>query len=275
MSRFTIQPGSLVNAFRKKHTYVYLRMDFRIVRRISVKHVVFALYHVLITVQYHAGSECYRMADAIIPYGHLVVVRTLVECDNPVLCRTVGSRAIGQFCGESERTVVEYLAVGKAVGKEQLTILHQCRGTTAQTCPYGIHIHAIAVVKMEGGVPEYFFAFFALSGFLQGIALMPAPIMQAVAMLNDRIRGVLDPHVSTERTLTRPLEGRTIHAVDASVVLPSEVVQTLWVDAPADLRHKRRRLSPADGVCRHALRLYGDINQQFAVVTRLTGYLLT
>ena len=38
MSRFTIQPGSLVNAFRKKHTYVYLRMDFRIVRRISVKH---------------------------------------------------------------------------------------------------------------------------------------------------------------------------------------------------------------------------------------------
>ena len=57
MSGFTIKPSSLVNAFRKKHTYVYLRMDFRIVRRISVKHVVFALYHVLITVQYHAGCQ--------------------------------------------------------------------------------------------------------------------------------------------------------------------------------------------------------------------------
>ena len=91
------------------------------------------------------------------------------------------------------------------------------------------------MVKVEGGVPEYFFALFALPRFLQGVALAPSPIVQPVTLLNDRIGGVLYPHVSTERPFTRPLEGRAVHTVDASVVLPSEVVEALRVDPSADL----------------------------------------
>ena len=104
---------------------------------------------------------------------------------------------------------------------------------------------------------------------------MPSPTVQSVALLNDRIRGVLHPHVSTERPLTRPLEGRAVHTVDASVILPSEVIEAFWVDPSAYLRHGWRRLSLADGVCRLTLRLYGNIKQQLAVVTFLIGYLLT
>lgn len=124
------------------------------------------------------------MADAVIPYDYAVEVRPFVQTDAAVFRHTVGSGAVGQFGGETQRSVVKYLAVLVTVGEYQLPVLHQGWRAAAECGSHAVGIHAFAVVQVERGVQEALLAHLFHACLLEGVALVPAPHVQTVAVLS-------------------------------------------------------------------------------------------
>ena len=83
---------------------------------------------------------------------------------------------------------------------------------------------------LERGVNVNVVSFFGLACTLQGVSQMHAPHVLAVTLLYNKFWRILHPDIGAERSLARPLECRTVEAVDATVVLPSQIVKTVGVD---------------------------------------------
>lgn len=147
--------------------------------------------------------------------------------------RTSGSCAVGQLRRKAQWAIVEYLTVLETVRKHQLPVFQQSGSTTPEARSDAVNIHALPVVMMERGVNVNVVSFFGLACTLQGVSQMHAPHVLAVTLLYNKFWRILHPDIGTKRSLTRPLECRTVEAVDATVVLPCQVVKTVGVD-PAE-----------------------------------------
>ena len=121
----------------------------------------------------------------------------------------------------------------------------------------------------------YLAALFGLADSLQRVSLPHTPHVHLIALFYYEVGDVLHPYVGTKRLFAATLQGRAVNTIDAEIVLPRDIVSTLWIEFPEHIEFKSGGFTLGDGKFCLAMRLDRHIHQQLAVVRLLVRLLLT
>ena len=96
-----------------------------------------------------------------------------------------------------------------------------------------------------------------------------------VSLVNHGVGGILHPYIGAEGAFAGALQGRTIYAVGASVVLPCDIILSYLIESAGGINLLLVRLADAHVVSGRAVRTHAGIYEQKAVVGNLRANLLS
>ena len=96
-------------------------------------------------------------------------------------------------------------------------------------------------------------------------------IFYIITVIDHKLGGVFCPHVDAIAPFTRSFQCRTIHTIGTTVVLPSKVVLSLWMERSVAENWEIVRRPFPDGI--GILTTFSDIgtNEQFTIRCQLAG----
>ena len=199
--------------------------------RVGICHVVGGEFEVgcLLGVYHYAAANVHGLLQSVVPYGHLVEERPLVEAYYAMFGHVLTVNLLGivnKFECESQRTVVQHAIFLEAIWHDDAVAEHDGGRSASQTGTYVVAVETCAVVKMQrnGLVERVGFLLAAVLAHLRRDAM--AVVNNRIALLNVRIWSALEPHVHAESLLSGALQGGSVSPIRATVVLPYKVVHS-------------------------------------------------
>ena len=233
----------------------------------------------VLSMNHDTGCKVAGLREALVPNGHLVEVRTLVETQDAMFHNGLVvldlNGGIGQFNGEAQGTIVENLVRLIAIRQQEVLAIHQGRSAAAQRGTHLIAIEAVAVVEMIGRGLLHLKGFVFLAGCLQSLNLRVVGEFGLIAAFHLEIGRVLQPHIDAESTLARTLQSRSVEAIGRAVVLPGNIVDTLGILTTGDIHLRGLRAARLNSKHSRSTRANSHIEQQATVVGQLIAHLLS
>ncbi len=206
----------------------------------------------VLTVNHDAGSYlCACRQFAVEAHGGAVEPAAAVEGYDAAFGCGV---AVAQLHGETQRACIKNFVLREAVGIDDASCrVEQGCGASAESGTYGVDVHALAVVDVEGYVVHY---------------------VVVHAFLKHGSGDGFCPDVVAEGALARSLERRAVGTVGRPVVLPGHVVLALGEKAAVDQGVDRGRCAFHDGVDGRVAGSSRGGEYEQAVVGELIGHFL-